>query len=84
MELKFILHAFLASALLVCMPAAAKEADKEEKLCSPVCDLEWELIVVCVEQCLHHKRYGTEIGARFRDCVTEECTLTALLRNPAP
>lgn len=73
--MKHILHVILASALLASMPAAAEEADIAKKPRLPVGDLERELIVVCVEQCLHHKRYGTEIGERFRHCVTKECTL---------
>ena len=85
-EMKYIVHAILASALFVYHAAAAEDADASKKLCLPVSDLERELIVVCVEQCLHHKRYGAEIGERFRHCVTRECKLAAppRLRAPGP
>lgn len=81
--MKYILHAILALALLISMPVAAEEADTAKKPRLPISDLQRELIVVCVEQCLHHRRYGTEIGERFRHCVTKECTLAGPSRVPA-
>lgn len=82
--MNYLLHAILASALMLSLPVAAKEADMAKKPRLPVGDLERELIVACVEQCLHHQRYGTEIGERFRHCVTKECTLAAPPRVPVP
>ena len=82
--MRYVLHAVLASALLFAMPVAAEDADASKKLCFPVSDLERELIVTCVEQCLHHERYGAEIGERFRHCVTRECKLAAPPRLRVP